>query len=343
MPSAAAWARTGQTELAAIERVQSGYTQQIRSMEARLLTRSFMPPARLQRMAREVRVPAMAKQLSAMAQAGGSSQPLETYYACKGTKYFYHEQRQGPGPELPAVLYDGKATYLLTYTPSANGGSERRTAATKTVGDSGRKPDVLSFGYKVNHEGNRWIGDLLRAGNYHVAGVQADPQFGTLYAVQGQTGGKEIAFWFAPKYGYLAVRTDTGGVNGSRYIYRVLDLKQEQGLWFAANAVQETYQSSDNQLASRYTVEARDIRLNAAASSLFDPSLPAGSSLFEQDKNARYMVGPDGEKVIDRRYEVSKNEPYHMSMAWLFVGSLTMLLLLGVGALLRWQRQRAAY
>lgn len=272
------------------------------------------------------------------------TQSWDTFFAAKGVKTLEQQHMQS-GHSPPPVLYDGKSSYLMTFETSHTTGAQIKTAATKVEKRENPYPHVLSFGYQWN---GQWIGDLLRRDNYRLMGVENDPQFGTLYRVQGvaekgQLYPYNFTFWFAPKYGYLATRIEAQEADGRgmRMVYRVMDVMQQEGLWFARTGVREVFILGTNTVAVRYTMTLGDIKLNDVPDAMFDPTLTAGGKLYDQDANVVYRIGPEGEKMVDRRF-TDPNESRNRLVGWLFVASLTLLLLLGLGALVRWQRQREA-
>jgi len=152
----------------------------------------------------------------------------------------------------------------------------------------------------------------------------------------------EITFWFSKRHGFLSVRTEVRKPNSkTRTVFRITELQQAGSLWFAKKAVKQSFGGPNGSPNIRHTIGVTDIQLNNAPDSLFDPSLTTGGKLYNQDANVVCQVGPSGEKIIDQRY-VATNERRTIGLGWLFVTSLTTLLLLGLGAFVRWRRRQRA-
>lgn len=274
----------------------------------------------------------------------GRTQKWDTTYAAKGAKYLEKQKWEGENSP-PPVLYNGGASYLVTYDTSAVTGTQIKTAETKVKKRESPAPHVLSFGYQWNEQ---WIGDLLKNNDFQLTGTENDPQFGTLYRVagvarKGQPYPYSLTFWFAPQYGFLAVRTEAQPSDGQgmKLIYRTTDLVKQGDLWFAKSGVREAYIMGTNDVGVRYTMNVSEIQINTVSDGVFNPTLAAGGKLYDQDANIVYRIGPQGEKVVDRRF-ANNNQNQRMLFGWLFMASLATLVLLGAGFLLRRRRQNRA-
>jgi hypothetical protein len=77
--------------------------------------------------------------------------------------------------------------------------------------------------------------------------------------------------------------------------------------------------------------------INKVDKSLFDVTMKQGDALVEHDinnSNTTYRIGPNGEKIPT---ETTKNKGF---IGLVFLGSLSTILFLGIGAIIRWRRQK---
>jgi hypothetical protein len=298
-PACQAGAQRGATDLSNIVITHSRYPQQIHSLQTRFRAENRVTPEYLQ----------MLQRVNASRPASGQMRPprsvqrWEIIYAVKGKKYFWQQKSDDPTRDFwTGVCSDGKNTFYPWYNGSSDTGPQRIRSATKTTGVRLTLPPVLAFGYQLaDKHAYQWIGDLLRAGTFRLTGTETDPQFGTLYRVQGPIHQELVTFWFAPRYGYLAVRTERKPEDGkgSRTVYRITSLQQTDGFWFAKRAVRETFKLPANALHVRYSIDVSNIQINAAPDSLFELNLPPGATFADPNSNVNYIVGEQGKKLGD--------------------------------------------
>ncbi len=210
---------------------------------------------------------------------------------------------------------------------------------------------ILNIGYQVF---GQWVGDILRSGHYRLHGTEHHPNFGTLYRfsmekkrgilsrVTGQNGvEKQIRFWLAPKYGFLAVRSDTetkSPAGHQRLVYRMARAERRGSVWFPVAGSKEWYSIKGNKetLLSKYQLTVNRFELNKVPDSLFRPQLQAGYHINESETQRFWKVGANGEWI--RLQPPARKNPSAMPIGWLFIASLSSLLVLAVGAFLRWRR-----
>jgi hypothetical protein len=276
------------------------------------------------------------------------SERMKVDYLCKGVKYRWNNQPADPGANRGDTLFDGKATYLLWYERTPGTGIPRIVSATKRGKQFGTPPHVLSFGYQVEGvHSSPWIGDLLQAGTFQLLGIEesARSRFGTLCLVRGVLNDDEITFWFAPKFGFIAVRTEVRPTSekGYRSTYEIMELLRVNDLWFAKKAVRKMSFYPSGKLHLRYKINVDDVTLNSVPDATFELNLPPRRTLYDQDKDVRYIIGANGEQSEDQVYTNSRRFSLSLMRNWLFIASLTSLLILGMRATVQWhQRHRSA-
>ena len=146
--------------------------------------------------------------------------------AAKGDRYYSRDisdDHYGDEPNQTSYVddvYVSNGKIMRENLVEWNGSSSRRHIGERHGGiaylrDNKFKPldpdAVLQYGYKVH---GVWIGDLLRRGKPHVEGTVMDTRFGPLTVVRCRnmtTWGsqEEVRLWLAPKFGWLAVKTET--------------------------------------------------------------------------------------------------------------------------------------
>ena len=76
--------------------------------------------------------------------------------------------------------------------------------------------------------------------------------------------------------------------------------------------------------------------LNSVSGEAFKPDLHHGAYVKDGETNQYWKIGPNGERLY---IDIGANkETSNIFLNWLFVLSITVLLMLGMGALLRWRR-----
>jgi hypothetical protein len=204
--------------------------------------------------------------------------------------------------------------------------------------------EIGYYSYGLNHI--RWIIDKLRQGSYTLNSTEEDKQFGTLYILSWKNDQDEKArFWIAPKYDFMAVRMETVSAkfkDGNRGMarFKCFSARQIDGIWVPVEGVKETYNLMGNseQLILKREYKEAQYELNNVDDSLFNPQLPPGAWYVDKHTQKMYRIGASGEKILDER---SSMESSDLPLRWLFIASITSLLLMAAGAVIRWRRKRA--
>lgn len=296
--------------------------------------------------------------------AGAKVQKRSVFYAVKGIKYLEQSKRisingtpltdNGLAPSL--MVYDGKHNHMVTNMQVVSGKivpeGDDQTRDTMTNRAERPLPNPLDFGYR---DETYWIGDVLSIGQFKVDGTEQDAQFGPLIRVEGQYYdqqeklNQQVSFWFAQNFGFLSVRTVVGDAQ-TKTIYQVDQLKNVHGLWFAVAAHRDmaytgptfSLHSDANQFA-HYSLLVSNVQVNMVPDSLFNVKLTPGGQLYDEDGYVVYKIGPSGERIVNHAFDaVLRGDPYARTKGWLFVASLTSILLLGLGAFVKWRRRNAS-
>jgi hypothetical protein len=79
--------------------------------------------------------------------------------------------------------------------------------------------------------------------------------------------------------------------------------------------------------------------LNRVPDSVFQPRLAPGTLLKESESDQHWRIGPRGEWVAYQ--PPGRGDSGRMPIGWLFMVSLTSLLIAAMGVILRWRRRPA--
>lgn len=249
-------------------------------------------------------------------------------------------------------VFDGREQYNLI----ASRYSGQKTEIVQ--GSLGHTPltdmPILNFGYKVF---GQWVCDILQSEQCKLNGTENHPKLGKLYrfSVEKKAGllsrltskgaaGEQIRFWLAPKYGFLAVRSESEGTappGHQRLVLRVDRAERRGSIWFPVEDIREWYSIEGNKetLLSTNHLRISRFELNNVPDSLFEVKLRPGYHIKESETNKYWKVGANGERIP---IDMNRNEDGVMPLGWLFMTSLTSLLVLAAGVFLRWRRRSAS-
>lgn len=241
-------------------------------------------------------------------------------------------------------IYDGEKQFNL-LTSNIEGVSDKILQ-----GDIRRKRvsklSPLSFGYVIDDE---WVSDVLREGSFTVGTSTPDSQWGLLQEVseekQDSNGTLLTRLWFAPKHGYLVVRSERKLIQsfGGKEIRSQIDFNLERvekrgAILFPIQGTMSDYQFEDGQkkLLSSHNLIVNQFELNKAPDNLFRIAFMPGTRITDVDTKEYFRIGLNGERIpIDITGNARTN---NRTMGWLFMVSLSTLLVLFMGVL--WRRQQ---
>lgn len=240
-------------------------------------------------------------------------------------------------------MFDGEHQYSFVNTQHTNGEGDigsRKEAVQGIIQQSNFTLVLpLSVGPQVY---GKWVAESLRSGQYTLKGTVQDLRHGLLYQFDGSTGSSQgTRLWLAPKYEFLAVRTEfeTQVHDRHQLTVRELDRAEQHGsLWFPVAGTVRHFEIEGNKrtllIQSQFQVD--HLELNNVPDSLFQPQIKPGYYMKDAATNQYWKVGSNGEKIF---MDISKPEDSgEMRYGWLFMLSATTLLGLGVTTL--WRRRR---
>jgi len=251
-------------------------------------------------------------------------------------------------------LFDGRHQYILVASQYT--GQKNEIVQGTLFAHPMTSVPILSIGYKVF---GQWVCDILRDTECRLDGTEHHPDFGTLYrfSVEKKSGllsrisnhgdtAEQVRFWLAPKYGFLAVRSESEVKSAARAVHQRLVLRMVRAerrgsIWFPVEGLREWYSiaGSKEALLSQDRLIVNRFELNNVPDSLFRPNLKTGYYIRDNATSKQWKIGPNGERI----YIQGRRQPISvLPGGWLFVASMTSLLALAMGAFLRWRRRRYA-
>ena len=278
----------------------------------------------------------------------------EVEWAFKGAKYYEqttdvkdeaqqnaHQKADAKNHRIATRIFDGSREHDLDSAATTAGSRYHYDAVLHPPHINYMSP--LDCGYLV---AGKWIAAALKAGQGALVGTEQDPQFGTLSLLTCQYEYGTLRFWIAPRYNYMSVRTEiscpgpnTSGVHVIETL-RCLKAVQVDGIWLPVACSSEDVRRSNGSDVPEVTTEFKDIsyQVNHVPDSRFDTTMPAGSVVYDSEAGTRYYIGAHGEKILDER---SVRASHEFPLRWLFLVSLTAILALTMGVLIRWRRRTA--
>ncbi|MCW3097500.1 MAG: hypothetical protein JWL77_3118 [Chthonomonadaceae bacterium] len=279
-------------------------------------------------------------------------------WAFKGPKYYEqvtdtkdetqqndHQRADAKNHREMTRIFDGNQEHHFDSGETSPGIRYHYDSVTNTPHVNFISP--LDCGYLID---GKWIATALKAGQGALVGTEQDPKFGLLSILTCQSDHNlTIRFWVAPKYNYMSVRTEmTAPVpnkpNASIVeTYRCLGAVKVENIWMPGNCSIEAARRTDGSDVPESQMDYKDIsyQVNNVPDSRFDTTMPAGSVLADNAAGTRYYIGVHGEKILDETYikesKIANESPYR----WLFVGSVTIILALGMGVMAKWRRRSA--
>lgn len=256
-----------------------------------------------------------------------------------------------PANQMPIFVYDGTHTHLLSNV-SLNASTGRLDGGQGQQRDTavdGKKNSLYGpaeFGFKI--EGD-WICDVLQP-SFKMVSISDDIENGKLYEYLGQYRNTPLRLIFAPKYNYACIKAEWKSSATRTIIFEAANFINDRGLWFAQTGSMRTIDTQKNgvKLPAGQSVIFSDYQINNARLTLanqlseatFQVRLAKGSQVFDQDRRTVYKVGENNEKFEDKEMvRLMKLNRLPMAIGWLFIGSMTTLLLLGLAAFIRWRRR----
>ena len=279
-------------------------------------------------------------------------------WAFKGPKYYEqvtatkdetlqndHQRADAKNHREMTRIFDGNQEHHFDSAETPAGSRAHYDAVVNTPHVNFISP--LDCGYLAD---GIWIATALKDGQGALVGTEQDPRFGLLSILTCQSDHNlTIRFWIAPKYNYMAVRTEMTEPVRSKpntsivETHRCLGAVKVDNIWMPGNCSIEAVRRTDGSDAPESQTDYKDIsyQVNNVPDSRFDTTMPAGSVLYDNAAQTRYYIGAHGEKILDKTSTTLSNVENEFPYRWLFVGSMTIILALVMGVLAKWRRRTA--
>ena len=196
---------------------------------------------------------------------------------------------------------------------------------------------VQTIGFWVSEE-KKWPDELLESGRYQVVGKRRSAEYSTVIDIKGATvDNHPTRFTVAPEFGYRVIEAETQDEN-SVYRSELKSLIKINGTW-CPKRFTRTVQSLKGYSPSIQDYYLDKIIVNKAVKSdiLFNAVAGDHNENF-RSKNSSYTL-PDG----SRKYVTLSNDNqslFSLVKGWLYIASVTTLLVLTVGAFIKWKRKQ---
>ena len=199
----------------------------------------------------------------------------------------------------------------------------------------------LGGGGEIGNE--KTVAQLLQSGDYKYVHTVQDDKYGPVAVYSRQADhDRTYTLSFSLRYSYTIVRSEIRNTRFRR-TYDVEDVQQIGNLYFPKVVSVEHVLLEPNGTSSVFTTEVTSldtVSFEAPDASLFDMHLKPKDIVKDNMTGEIWTVGPHGEKIHNmEKSTVSQNTMY---FGWLYMASITTLLVLTVGAYIRWKRKQLA-
>ena len=232
------------------------------------------------------------------------------------------------------TLYDGTQRYDSTYNEGYKSGRH-----SIVVWSQGTSYHFLSlYGFQDWHT-NRLPSELIRSGQYRFDHSERDTNYGTVSCFSYQHDGQPAKVWLAPQRDGLIVR-DEYEEGKNKVTFEISDMQQWKGAWAPKQVTQLIYSKQDGSLSTKIDIGFDEMRLNELHEDDFVYKFKPGYEFTDAPTNVFWHLGPHNEKIYDDR--TVQRHLATMELGWLYMASVTTLLVLTVGAYVRWKQKQWA-
>ena len=185
--------------------------------------------------------------------------------------------------------------------------------------------------------------DAISNLGFKFAGEKQDSKFGKLLIYQGENArtGAKITFHVAPQYDYRITFCTEEPLDGSSmWEQSIVSLSQLGSFWLPDEAVEKSFADEDGKfvLDSTKTYKFIHKSVNDVDEDLMDVKLSTGDIERNLDTNKVNVISAKGKKIeIDTTSKYAKNV---MGWGWLYMLSVSTLLIGTVGAYVKWKRNQ---
>ena len=237
------------------------------------------------------------------------------------------------------VYYDNKKQHSISFSSAGSQITDEQNLSETGVSVSSKD---LAFKVPIT---SRWPSKLLRQG-FHIVKTSKDKDFGTLIECSGSlkewsryADTPRLNFWIAPDFGGRVIRT-TFLYKSNRSDYIVKKMARKSGIWFPVSEEILRYRMDDNKetLTSKNEISIHEFSPNRVQEQDINFAYKSGDRVQDVASSSFFRVGANGERIYK---ELQNKETRPSSLgAGLVTGTLISLLVLTVGAYIRWKRKQ---
>jgi len=227
-------------------------------------------------------------------------------------------------------VYDGKTSYFLSVRAHAKTVLMKPDSKSSLFGES-------RAGFRSNFA-SQPLDALLTDRGYIIAGHELDARFGNLVHLRGTTDeGQVTNLWLAIERDYLIVKEDMLGQG--RSVFEVEQAEQTHGVWVPKVYTFSVYSTANSTVSPllRNTTTYNHISINDVPEKVCMVTLNQGDKVNDMNTGQWWTVGQNGERLYEKPSSESQTS---MVPGWLYMASVTTLLVLTVLAYVRWKRKQ---
>ena len=178
---------------------------------------------------------------------------------------------------------------------------------------------------------------------FKFAGEKQDSKFGKLLVYKGENArsGARMTFHIAPQYDYRITSCTEEPLDGkSSWVQVVKSMSKTDGNWLPDECEEKSYSVDSGKLVLDITKTYKFIHksVNDVSDDLLEVKLSEGDIHRDMATGSMNVIGAKGKKlVIDTTSTTAKNAT---SWGWLYILSVSTLLIGTVGAYVKWKRNQ---
>jgi|GEM_PF-4516048 len=263
----------------------------------------------------------------------------DVYFAYKGNKSYNEFKNWSNGNKDTYIVYGGKNTLDIT----AQSDKQRDVSLSVDRSSISELQRVL-FCYPIENSyfSDKKIFQLMDGSSFKYKGESNSLSFGKLvdfsYSHKQGNFTTVMILSFALKYGYTLVKLETNN-SKNQLFYEVLRLGQQNNIYTPIE-----YEKGWNAIEQGKAIPVKkerykfdEITFDNVEDTLFNANLKLGDNVLEIPSNSRWTEGENGERIYRKGSAAQQNM---MSWGWLFMASVTTLLVMTVLAYVRWKSKQ---
>ncbi len=236
------------------------------------------------------------------------------------------------------LIFDGRDTYM--FAPRA--------------GFQSNKPSQISVVHRfISFTGIRELGftsnfisgsieNALQSGKFVLDSVRMNRKYGLIHDFVGKIDSTLVKFSVSSTYGYLVVDSSQEFTANGKLIlnsFHIDEVKNFKGGW-VPTAVTLNYgemASGTNMIHSQRFYSFSKFDMDSVENAIFEPKVSTHAIFADDTNETMWHQSPTNEKVY---IASNKHHQKVMYFGWLYMASVSSLLVLTVGAYVKWKRKQ---